>query len=136
MEVSILLLADYANVEQGGKINVMGIFDRITASQYPVRHPSMYLVAKLNPELGETGQERQVTIKLIDEDGADVAVLLQQTVTVQKGHEGQRPEFRFIMEMRDVVFPRPGTYLFVVLVDQDHKKDVPLQLVQGQAPPE
>jgi len=138
MEVSILLLADYANVEQGGKINVMGIFDRINAPQFPVRHPSMYLVAKLNSELGETSQERQITIKLIDEDGKDIAMLLQQTVNVPPGHEGTRPEFRFIMEMRDIVFPQPGTYSFVVLVDNDHKKDLPLTVAQGrpgQTPP-
>lgn len=132
MEVSILLLADYANVEQGGKINVMGIFDRINAPQFPVRHPSMYLVAKLNSELGETRQDRHITIKLVDEDGKDVATLLQQTVSVPTGYEGARPEFRFIMEMRDIVFPEPGIYSFVVLIDNDHKKDLPLTVSQSE----
>jgi len=135
MEVSILLLADYANVEQGGKINVMGIFDRINAPQFPVRHPSMHLVAKLNAELGETSQERRITIKLVDEDGRDLAVLLNQPVSVPPGVEGGRPEFRFIMQLRDVVFPNPGTYSFVVLVDNDFKKDLPLVVAQI-APPE
>jgi hypothetical protein len=135
MDVSLLLLADYANVEQGGKINVMGIFDRINAPQFPVRHPLMVLVARLTAELGETGRERQVTIKLVDEDGGDVALVLDQTISVQRGNEGQPPEFRFILELRDVVFPQPGTYSFVVLIDQEPRKDLPLWVMHRPAAP-
>jgi len=35
----LLLVADYANVTDNGKLNVMGIFQRLHAREFPARHP-------------------------------------------------------------------------------------------------
>lgn len=44
MDASILLLADFANVDAAGKLNIIGAFNRIYASKFPCRHPQMHLV--------------------------------------------------------------------------------------------
>lgn len=44
MEVSLALLADYANVTREGKLNLLGLFDRIDARAVPWVHPQMQLV--------------------------------------------------------------------------------------------
>lgn len=67
MKVVLLLAADHANIEQQGKLNVLGVFDRLLAQSFPVRH-SMHLVVKLRAELGEGEETRTVTISLISEE--------------------------------------------------------------------
>lgn len=69
MKPLLFLAADYANITGDGKLNVMGIFNDIFSFNFPARHSSMHLVGKLGAELGEYGQTRNFTIKLLDEDG-------------------------------------------------------------------
>src|SRR5688572_5050423 len=128
MQVALLLAADYANVAQGGKLNVMGIFDNIRAATFPARHASMHLVVKLAAEPGEGGQMRAITILLIDEDGGEVMRMTQE-LQIPPHIGGRRPEMNFIMELRDVVFPSPGVYEFVVQVDRDTKATLPVHLM-------
>src|SRR5215217_3944288 len=44
MEVKLAVLADYANVSQDGKLNIMGIFQEINAPSLPFPLPQMFLV--------------------------------------------------------------------------------------------
>ena len=37
MELLTILAADYANIAEGGKLNVMGIFRNIYAATFPAR---------------------------------------------------------------------------------------------------
>jgi len=69
MRPLLFLTADYANVTSDGKLNVMGIFKEINAYNFPARHASMHLVAKLAAELGEFEQTRNITVILMDADG-------------------------------------------------------------------
>jgi len=129
MEVLVLLAADYANLERSGKLNVMGIFNDINSATFPMRHPLMHLIFKLGTELGEFNQSRTVTIKLLDEDGGEL-LSIPQNIEIPKSGGGRRPELNFIMELRDIVFQKPGRYDFVILVDNDHKKELPIYINQ------
>jgi hypothetical protein len=133
MQVTLLLAADYANVAQGGKLNVMGIFDNIRAHKFPARHSLMHIVIKLAAELGENNETRTVTIKLVDQDGNEL-MKMSQNVQVPATIGGRRPELNIIMGLQDIKFPEPGTYEFVVLVDKDFKASRPVQLIQIEQP--
>jgi uncharacterized protein DUF6941 len=41
MDVQVAVLADYANVAAGDKLNVMGIFDTVFAPTLPTVHPAL-----------------------------------------------------------------------------------------------
>lgn len=133
MEVLAVLAADYANLERTGKLNVMGIFNDINVAAFPVRYPLMHLILKLGAELGEFSQSRTVTVKLLDEDGSEV-LSIPQRIDIPKSSGGRRPEMNFIMELRDVVFQKPGRYDFVILIDNDHKKDLPIYVNHVKQP--
>lgn len=133
MEVLVILAADYANLERSGKINVMGIFNDINAASFPMRHPLIHLIVKLGAELGELSQARTVTVKLLDEDGNEL-LSIPQHIEVPKASGGRRPEMNFILELRDIVFQKPGRYDFAVLIDNDHKKDLPIYINQIKSP--
>jgi hypothetical protein len=129
MKSILFLAADYANVSREGKLNVMGIFNSINSVTFPTRHSSMHLVAKLGAELGEYGQNRDFTIKLLGEDGAQIMDLSGQ-LQIPKGEIGKKPEVNIIVELKDIVFPKPGPYQFVLLVDKDQKDELSLYVNQ------
>ena|SRR3989337_805563 len=120
MKIELFLAADYANITGDGKLNVMGIFREINALNFPARHSSMHLVIKLVAELGEYGITRDLFVRLLDPDGKEIMSLSGQ-INMPQGGGGRTPEVNVILELKDVIFPNPGPYQFVVLVDKDHK---------------
>lgn len=132
MDVVLLLAADYANVAQGGKVNVMGIFRAIFAQGFPATHPSMHLVIKLAPGLGEK-QVRKLTVKFLDQDGRELAKFEGPLeAPLRKGN--LPPEINALFELRGLRFPHAGMYQFSVYVDDDLKGTLPLEAVQGPPP--
>ncbi len=133
MKKTLFLAADYANITREGKLNVMGIFNDIYAQTFPARHSSMHLVVKLGAELGEYGQVRDFTVKLLDADGNPIFDLSGQ-IQVPLGGQGRKPEVNLILELKDLVFPKEGMYQFVLLVDKDHKGELSLYVNKMDAP--
>ena len=133
MKPLLFLTADYANITGEGKLNVMGIFNDISAFNFPARHSSMYLIAKLSPEISEYGQKRSFTILLMDADAKHI-VDVSGEFEVPRGQDGKKPEVNIMFELKDVVFTKPGRYVFVLLIDKDQKDEITLYVNQIQSP--
>ena len=133
MKPLLFLAADYANITGDGKLNVMGVFNDIYSFNFPARHSTMHLVGKLGAELGEYEQTRNFTIKLLNEDGNPLMDISGQ-FQIPKGERGRKPEVNLILELKDVVFPNPGIYQFVILVEKDYKCDLSLYVNKIEAP--
>jgi len=133
MKPLLFLSADYANITGEGKLNVMGIFNNINALSFPARHSSMHLIAKLSPEMSEYGQKRSFTILLMDAD-ANHIVEVSGEFEVPKGQDGKKPEVNIMFELKDVVFVKPGRYVFVLLIDKDQKDEITLYVNQIEPP--
>jgi len=128
MELLTILAADYANIAQGGKLNVMGIFREIYATSFPAQHPSMVLIVKLGADLGEYGDSRNLRIRLVDPDGKEM-VKFENNIEIPQPVNGQRPEVNAILALNGLVFPAPGRYPFSVQIDKDYKGQLPLDVV-------
>ena len=133
MRPILFLVADYANITGDGKLNVMGIFQVINAFNFPARHSSMHLVAKLAPELSEYGQKRTFTVILMDADGNHI-LQISGEFDVPKGDGGKKPEVNIILDLKDVILPKPGRYQFVLLIDKDQKDELTLYVNQLEKP--
>ena len=133
MKLLLLLAADYANITSDGKLNVMGIFRDINAYTFPARHSSMHLVVKLGAELGEYGDTRTLTVKLSDPDGNEI-MSLSGPAAIPNSVGGRVPEVNAILEIKDIIFPKPGPYQFIVLIDKDYKGDLPVYVNQLEVP--
>ena len=129
MDLKVLLAADYANIERQGKINVMGVFDRISAADFPARHPEMVLVMKLSAGPAEYGGTRKLVVKLLDEDATQELVDWFRDIDVPPGSGGP-VEINQFLKLRDLVFPVEGVYTFYVLVDDDEKGTLPITLAR------
>ncbi len=130
MEAKTILVADYANIAEGGKANVMGIFRDIYSPAFPTKQPEMFLVVILQASAAEKGQKRNVTIKLVNADASQMLIDYSQTVDIPDAAPGRKPEINIILRMRELVFQKPGLYSFSVLVDNDKKATYPIELVK------
>ena len=83
MEISLALLADAANVSQQGKLNILGVFDQLRCSQFPCSHPTMVLVLQLHAGPAEYDEQKEIIIRLVDEDGRRL-LEVKANLTVQR----------------------------------------------------
>jgi hypothetical protein len=58
MKVELFALCDAATADAGGKLNILGVFDRLNAREAPVTHPLCALAVRLRFERLEEGQKR------------------------------------------------------------------------------
>jgi len=133
MKLLLILAADHANITSDGKLNVMGIFREINAFNFPARHSSMHLVIKLGAEPGEPMESRTMTVKLLDADGKEL-LNVSGPANLPRSEKGRLAEFNAILELKDTVFPHPGPYQFVVLVDNNYKGELTIYTNKVEPP--
>ncbi len=132
MEIDLALLADAATVDAAGKLNILGIFDRISTSGFPAQHPHIALVLRLGATMNEAG-DHTVEIVLRDPDGVGVFPPIKGGIRVGMGTPmtGGLVRVPQVVNMDRIMFNKPGQYSFDVSVDGDHHVSVPLFLHDG-----
>src|SRR5438132_1558210 len=71
MDIDLALLADAATIDGSGKLNILGVFDRISASAFPAQHGRMAMVLRFSAGLPEAGPHA-VGIRLSGPDGQEL----------------------------------------------------------------
>lgn len=135
MDVTLAVLADYANISQEGKLNIMGVFDAIYAETFPTIHPEMKLVVQYEAGTGDGQAVHQIEIQMMDADGRKPMVVNGQ-VGVGEVHAGFPVKANSILNIRNAQFERPGDFVFNILVDGEVKHQVPLKVLQLMKPPQ
>jgi hypothetical protein len=124
MQVKLALLADYANVTAEGKLNILGIFDRISVQEIPAVHPQMHLILRREAHQAERERAHNVEIRLYDPDGQTVFDIKGDVVP--HGQAGHTIATNQILTLNNLQLNKAGGYTFVVLVNNDLKSEVPL----------
>jgi hypothetical protein len=132
MLVKLAVLADYANVTGDGKLNILGIFDRMNVASLPAVHPQMNLVLRLEAHPAEHDRPHPVEIRLQDPDGQVIFEVRGEIVP--HGDPGQAVSTNQILTLNNLQLNRTGGYMFVVLVNNDLKAEVPLTVDFGAVP--
>jgi len=132
MHLDFAVVADYALVDQAGKISVLGIFQHIWVQQFPAMHPRLHLVLRLKGRRTEIGEHR-VNIRLADEGGAEV-LGGNGTVTFAEPPAGVTDIEAAAILVFDVPFPHPGIYRFEIAIDGEAAAEVPLSVSQMPPP--
>ena len=128
MHLDFAVIADYALVDQAGKLSVLGIFQHVWVQQFPAMHPRLHLVLRLKGKRTEIG-EHQVQIRLLDEQ--DVEVLGGNgAVNFAEPPAGVIDIEAGAILVFDVPLPLAGAYRFEITVDGDTKAAVPLTASQ------
>ncbi len=129
MNVTLAVLADYANVTQEGKLNIMGIFDSIHAQKFPALHPEMKLVTQFEAGIAEVRKVHQLEIVLMGADGARLFSVSGQ-LQVGEIQSGTLYKTNNILNIRGLKFEQPGEFEFKILVNGEERKSVPLKVLR------
>ncbi|MGH7444075.1 MAG: DUF6941 family protein [Longimicrobiales bacterium] len=136
MRVKLALLADHANVTAEGKLNILGIFDRVNVNALPAVHPQMHLVLRFEAHPVERERIHNVEIRLHDPDGQTVFEVKGDVVP--HGQPGQTIASNQILTLNNLQLAKSGGYTFAVFVNNDLKSELSLGVEvapAGSAPP-
>ena len=128
MRIRIAVLADYASVSLGEKLNVMGIFSNISARAEPIVHAQMYLVIQLEFDSAEAGK-KVVKVVLQDDDGNDL-LSVGGEMNVPRAAHGEPAIVNQIIVLNNTSFPKFGRYEFRVLINERTEEVIPLSVSQ------
>jgi hypothetical protein len=132
VHLDFAVIADYALVDQAGKLSVLGIFQHVWVQQFPAMHPRLHLVLRLKGKRTEIG-EHQVQIKLLDEQDTEV-LGGNGAVNFAEPPAGVTDIEAGAILVFDVPLPHAGAYRFEIMVDGETKAAVPL--TASQLPPQ
>jgi hypothetical protein len=128
VDVTVAVLADYANVSQDGKLNIMGIFQEINPPFLPFPLPQMYLVLSFSAGPAEFGTVRNLRIPLLHGDGQELLTMEAQMTVPRPNRPGSRAYINQTIGLAGVMFERSGDYAFSILVGDDEKATAPLHV--------
>ncbi len=135
MQIKLAVLADYANVTAEGKLNILGIFDRINVSELPAVHPQMQFIIRIEAHPAEKDRVHSIEVRLHDPDGQTVFELSGEMVP-RGGGAGQTIAANQIITINNLSLRQTGEYSFVVFINNDLKTEVPLTVTQIPKPSE
>ena len=125
MDVPFATLADSANITSDGKLNILGMFDRIMAANFPTLHPHMQLVVSFQADQIEVGQTKTIEVLLSDSDGTKIGTIKGNLDVPTPRERGYPIRINQIFPLSGVVFPKAGDYVFHILVNGEPKATVP-----------
>lgn len=129
MRLTLAAVADYASISIEQKLSVMGVFDTLWGQAFPLAHPQMFLVLRVQFSYEDSGKDRKLKVRLENADGKR---LFQGEMggPVPAIPPGERPNANLVMQVVNTVFQSPGTYTFVVEDGGEELQRIPLKVAQ------
>ena len=134
MEVDLALLADAATIDSSGKLNILGVFDRLSGPGFPLQHGRVTLILRFAAGMQESGTHH-AEIRLRAPSG-DELLRLNGEMQLDPGPPSAGGMIRVphVVNLDGLVFPEPGRYSFEIRVDDEHHVSIPLT-VSGPSGP-
>lgn len=130
MKTLVFLTADFANLSSDNKLNIMGVFNILNSVKFPAAHPSMHLIIELGLEPGEDSGPHKMSVYRINESQTEKIQLFENEFHFPPWIAGLMPKHTAIVGIRQMVFPDPGTYEFVLHINDQYHSKTPLHLQQ------
>ncbi len=132
MEVEVFALCDAAT-DSGGKLNLLGAFDRIAGRSFPLVHPHCAIALRIRFDRIEEGNHR-VKISLIDADGNTVIPSIDGNIGINFPEEVPSVCANMVLNMNGLKFEQPGAYSIELALDGRHEKSLPVNIVMLKKP--
>lgn len=130
MNVTLAVLADYANITKEGKTNILGIFDIIYAKNFPVVWHSMQLIMRFEAPRSEAETDKNVVVKLLDADGGQLFEIGSQLKLGKPEKNTMTIQSNQFLVLNNLRFEKPGDYTFSILINGEDKRQVPLKVIK------
>ncbi|MGH7591808.1 MAG: DUF6941 family protein [Gemmatimonadales bacterium] len=124
MQIVLASLADYALVDQQGRLSVIGIFSQVWVSQFPAEHRRTHLVIRVIGRRTEIG-EHKIRIRFLDPDARE---LFGGEGTFRFGEPPAGVTFveAAVILAYDLPLPQPGRYDVELTLDAGDSTHLPL----------
>jgi hypothetical protein len=131
LRLDFAVIADYALVDQQGKLSVLGIFQHVWVAAFPAMHPRAHLVVRVRGRRTEIGQHG-IRIRFVDADGTELTGG-EGSVHFPEPPAGITEVEAGAVLVFDLPLPKPGAYAFEITIDGGGVTRVPLTAnrVQG-----
>jgi hypothetical protein len=126
MEIQIAALCDAAT-DYNGKLNLLGTFDTIYASQLPAVHMQCSIALRIVFNSIEEGPHK-VRINFVDEDGKFVMPSIDMPIQITMPDGASFQSRNFIVNIHQLKFERPGLYAIDIALDGRMETRIPLQV--------
>ena len=130
MEIDLALTADAATIDSAGKLNLLGVFDQISAARFPARHGRLTLVLRFTGGVADAGTH-QLTIRLLTPSGTEL-VAIRGELNVSPGRGSIQTGIRVphVINLDGIVFQEIGIHTFDITVDGRHQATLPLTIAR------
>ena len=95
--------------DQNGRLSILGSFDDITGSQFPLTLPQAVVVIRLRFWPFES-RKHSIRLYLTDPDGRQVMAPVEAEASLTPAVEDQSSAYNIILHVRDVRFHNPGEH--------------------------
>ena len=133
MNIQVAVLCDAAT-EDNGKLNLLGAFDTIYASQLPAVHPQCAVALRITFFATDEG-ERQLTLNFINADGRSIMPPIEVPVAVALPEDAHFLTRNFVVNIQQLRFAEAGLYSVDIRLDGQSQAGIPLlvKLIQRAA---
>jgi hypothetical protein len=129
VKVEVFSLCDFASVDAGGKLNIIGVFDSMWARESPIVYGLCVLAARLRFEKGEEGT-KQVKISFIDPDGNLVMPVAEAIAPVVSQPTASTTTAHIITMISQINLPTFGEYSLSLVIDGNQVASTPFYVIQ------
>ncbi len=117
-----LLLCDHAFLSEGGKLNVLGVFETINLAQIPGVHLKCALVGNISIN-DSSIKDALIEVSLKDPEANSVLLNIPGMKMPVSKVSNEPGKINFILELGNLKFEKEGIYTFVVKVNGEHLAD-------------
>jgi hypothetical protein len=141
VELSFAVLADGAVARPDRKLDIYGAgIAQINAFRFPAAHPNITLALRVNLTPQELRTDHQLTVDVIDPDGAPRMQTMNVTiqsdpVALAAAQPTENLGIVLVIEIRNLEFASPGDHSVVLLWDGNELRHMPLNARLAEPPP-
>jgi hypothetical protein len=135
MKLEIISLCDAATADQSGKLNILGSFDSLFASQLPITHPACAVALRIRFEAADEGN-RVIELRLADSDGKQLLQPVKANIQVPSGADPRALVRNFVLNFQQLKLTKFGEYTIDLLFDSRPVASIPLYAIQTQPQPQ
>lgn len=124
LRLDLAVIADYALVDQHGKLSILGIFQHIWVTQFPTKHLKTHLVLRVLGRRTDLGTH-PFRIRFVDEDDTEL-MGGEGSVQFNEPMAGVTEVDAAAVLVFDIPLPRPGKFAFEITLDGGSVTRLPL----------
>ncbi|MGH7504854.1 MAG: DUF6941 family protein [Longimicrobiales bacterium] len=133
MELKLAAICDEVNERADGRIDLIGVYDELSAPGFPAIQEHMIVVFLLEWDDDEAGHQ-PLRADLLDERDRKVLTIEGHTdVAPRRDSGGRGAQTRLILPLERVVFPSAGLYRFELVAAGDARSACSIH-VAGEDP--